>query len=64
MRKFGYDQNMTFPFRNVSKVIWVSFNTKVSLEKLQKFALTSFDLPCEKLLRNQPKVGNFPHYES
>ena len=27
------------------KVLWVSFNTKVSLEKLQKFALTSLDLP-------------------
>ena len=26
-------------------VLWVNFNTKVSLEKLQKFALTSLDLP-------------------
>ena len=27
------------------KVLWVHFNTKSSLEKLQKYALSSLDLP-------------------
>ena len=50
MRKVGFGQSMTFPhIKKKSKASQflgsMGFNTKVSLEKLQKFALTSLDLP-------------------
>ena len=38
-RRFNSQKRLNF------QVISVSFNTKIGLEKLQKFALTSLDLP-------------------
>ena len=51
-RSFNSQKLSIFRFR---------FNTKMSLEKLHNIALTSLDLPWEKLLRIWPKAGDFPH---